>query len=124
MNEHLKDRLTRKLETLSDERGYQVLDYVEFLESKYAERAAPTNIFAQITERVEDTMRAGKVPINAISGTVSVFDSASKVMKGLASAAGAVVDEASKAARNITTPPKPAEPKAADTPTPSDGPTG
>ena len=80
MNEHLKDRLTRKLETLSDERGYQVLDYVEFLESKYAERAAPTNIFAKITERVEDTMRAGKVPINAISGTVGVFDSASKVM--------------------------------------------
>ena len=29
----------RKLETLSDERGYQVLDFVEYLESKYAERA-------------------------------------------------------------------------------------
>ena len=39
MNEHLRDRILRKLETLSDERGYQVLDYVEFLESRYAERA-------------------------------------------------------------------------------------
>ena len=28
MNEHLRDRILRKLETLSDERGYQVLDYV------------------------------------------------------------------------------------------------
>jgi len=38
MNEHLRDRILRKMETLSDERGYQVLDYVEFLESRYAER--------------------------------------------------------------------------------------
>ena len=124
MNEHLKDRLLRKLETLSDERGYQVLDFVEFLESKYAERSSPTNIFARITEKVEDTMRAGKVPINAISGTVGVFDSASKVMKGLASAAGAVVDEASKTARDLTTPkPVPPPPPAPPSP-PSDGPTG
>ncbi len=126
MNEHLKDRLLRKLETLSDERAYQVLDFVEFLESKYAERSAPTNIFARITERVEDTMRAGKVPINAISGTVGVFDSASKVMKGLASAAGAVVDEASKTAREFTQSPK--APPPAETPAPpgppSDGQTG
>ena len=42
MNEHLRDRILRKLETLSDERGYQVLDYVEFLESRYAERQSPT----------------------------------------------------------------------------------
>lgn len=125
MNEHLKDRLLRKLETLSDERAYQVLDFVEFLESKYAERSAPTNIFARITERVEDTMRAGKVPINAISGTVGVFDSASKVMKGLASAAGAVVDEASKTARELTQSPKASPPADPAPPTPpSDGQTG
>ncbi|MBA2291981.1 MAG: DUF2281 domain-containing protein [Gemmatimonadales bacterium] len=126
MNEHLKDRLLRKLDTLSDERAYQVLDFVEFLESKYAERSAPTNIFARITERVEDTMRAGKVPINAISGTVGVFDSASKVMKGLASAAGAVVDEASKTARELTQPPKAPPPADAAPPTapPSGGQTG
>ena len=127
MNDHLKDRLLRKLESLSDERAYQVLDYVEFLESKYAERSSPTNIFARITEKVEDTMRAGKVPINAISGTVGVFDSASKVMKGIASAAGAVVDEASKTARELTqqkTPPASPTPPAAPPTPPSDGPTG
>src|SRR5262245_41710915 len=38
MNDHLRERIVRKLETLSDERGYQVLDYVEFIESRYAER--------------------------------------------------------------------------------------
>ena len=41
MNQFLRDRILRKLDTLSDERAYQVLDFVEFLESKYAERQNP-----------------------------------------------------------------------------------
>ena len=41
MNDLLKQRIARALDGLSDERGYQVLDYIEFLESKYAERARP-----------------------------------------------------------------------------------
>ena len=31
MNSYLRDKLLQKLDSLSDERGYQVLDYVEFL---------------------------------------------------------------------------------------------
>ena len=107
MNEHLRERILRALDPLPDERGYQLLDYVEFLESKYAERANPSNVFTKITDRAEDIMRAGKVPLDAISGTVTFFDGASKVMKGLASAAQAVVDEASKTAQNIAAPKPP-----------------
>ncbi len=99
MQQHLKDRILRHLEELPDERGYQVLDYIEFLESKYAGRSAPDNIFTRITEKVEDTMRAGRVPVDAIAGTVTFFDGASKVMRGLASAAQSVVDEAAKVAK-------------------------
>lgn len=94
MNEQLKQRLLRRLETLSDERGYQVLDYVEFLESKYAERVAPTNLLAKISEGIEDTMRAARIPIKAISGTTGLVDSAGKVMKGVAAAAESVMNEA------------------------------
>ena len=97
MNESLLQRIQRKLESLSDERGYQILDYVEFLEGKFAERATPTGIFAKFTETVEDTMRAGKLPIQAISGTMGVMDSAAKVMKGFAAAGKTVVDEAMRA---------------------------
>lgn len=97
MNETLMQRIQRKLASLSDERGYQILDYVEFLESKYAERATPSGIFAKFTETVEDTMRAGKLPIQAISGTMGVMDSAAKVMKGFAAAGKTVVDEAIRA---------------------------
>lgn len=99
MQDHLKDRILRHLEALDDERGYRVLDYIEFLESKYAGRSAPDNIFTRITEKVEDTMRAGKLPVDAISGTVTFFDGASKVMRGLASAAQSVVDEAARVAK-------------------------
>jgi hypothetical protein len=100
MNDLLKQRINRLLDALDDERGYQVLDFVEFLNSKYAERAQPTGIFAKITETVENTMRAGKLPIQAISGTMGLMDSAAKVMKGLAAAGQAVVDEAVKAAES------------------------
>jgi hypothetical protein len=102
MNDLLKQRIGRLLDTVSDERGYQILDYIEFLDSKYAERARPSGILAKITETVEDTMRAGKLPIQAISGTMGIVDGAAKVMKGLAAAGQAVVDEAVKAAEQAS----------------------
>src|SRR5688572_20354769 len=97
MNDLLKQRIIRMLDAAGDERGYQILDYLEFLDSKYAERSQPDNLFARITATVENTMRAGKLPIQAISGTMSLMDTAAKVMKGLAAAGQAVVEEAVKA---------------------------
>ncbi len=107
MNDLLRQRILRRLESLPDERAYQILDYVEFLESKYAERAAPSGLLARITETVEDTMRAAKLPVQAISGTASVMDSAGRLMKGLAAAGQAVVDEAVKVATPPPAPPSP-----------------
>ncbi|HSQ30483.1 MAG TPA: hypothetical protein VLN49_11570 [Gemmatimonadaceae bacterium] len=81
MNEHLRDRILRKLETLSDERGYQVLDYVEFLESRYAERQSPNaNAFTRFTEAIEDKLRAGKVSASAIAETVGFMNRAANVL--------------------------------------------
>ena len=108
MNDALKQQIARRLDALTDERGYQLLDYLEFLESKYAQRATPDNIFAKVTETVEDVMRAGKIPVKAISGTMGLMDSAGKVMKGVAAAARAVVDEAVQAAQGE---PQPLPPK-------------
>ena len=110
MNDLLKQRIARLLESLSDERGYQILDYIEFLDSKYAERARAGGLFARITETVEGTMRAGKLPIQAISGTMGIVDGAAKVMKGLAAAGQAVVDEAVKAAESAGKPAGPGKP--------------
>jgi hypothetical protein len=97
MDDLLKQRISRLLESLDDEKAYQLLDYAEFLTSKYAARGEPSGLLARITSTVENTMRAGKLPVQAITGTVSLMDGAAKVMRGIAAAGQAVVDEAVKA---------------------------
>ncbi len=94
MNDLLAKRIMRKLETLPDERVYQVLDYIEFLESKFAERAAPGSTpFQRLAETVEDTLRAGKVSVNVVRGTMDAMSAAGRMMTGLAAAGKSVVDQ-------------------------------
>ena len=96
MNDVLRERLLRKLDELSDEKAYQVLDYVEFLESKYVERPAGAPAFQKVAETLEDTMRAGRVPITIIKGTMDTVSKAGKFLGGLAAAGKAAVDEVRK----------------------------
>ena len=93
MDQLLKKRIERRLEDLPNDKGYQVLDFIEFLESKYGNRSAQTSPLEKIADRVEDTLRAGRVSISAIKGTRDVFDAAGRVMQGLADAGRTVVDE-------------------------------
>ena len=100
MNENLRDRILRKLETLSDERGYQVLDYVEFLESKFAERSSPQgNTFTRFTEAVEDRLRAGRVSASAIAETMGLLNRAANVLNGVAAAGKSVANDIVQAAQ-------------------------
>src|SRR5687767_12707635 len=101
MNENLRDRILRKLEALSDERGYQVLDYVEFLESKFAERSSPQgNTFTRFSEAVEDKLRAGKVSASAIAETMSLLNRAANVLNGVAAAGKSVANDLVQAAQS------------------------
>jgi len=110
MNEFLKKRIDRKLEALSDERIYQVLDYIEFLESKYATRPAESpSAFQKLAETVEDTLRAGRVSATAIKGTMDAMSAAGRMMSGLAAAGKAVVDEVT--GEKPAPPPKDAKPQ-------------
>src|SRR5437660_10865777 len=91
MNEILRDRLQRKLEALPEDKPYQVLDYVEFLESKYAERPAGAAPFQRVAETLEDTLRAGRVPRELFTGTRparSVPSSVSATPRNVAAPAG------------------------------------
>lgn len=109
MNEHLRDRILRKLETLSDERGYQVLDYVEFLESRYAERPSPNaNTFTRFTEAIEDKLRAGKVSASAIAETVGFMNRAANVLNNALETGKNMANELVNTTRgSSTTPPGP-----------------
>ena len=104
MNEHLRERILRRIESLSDERGYQVLDYVEFLESKYADRQAPQgNAFTRFTEAVEDRLRAGKVSASAIAETMGLLNRAANVLNGAVAAGKSVATDIVTVAQNATT---------------------
>jgi hypothetical protein len=104
MNQSLRDRINRHLEPLSDERGYQVLDYIEFLESKYAGSAASSpSLFQRFTEGVEDTLRAGKVSASAITETVGLLNKAASVLGGVAAAGKSVATEFATAGKNVAT---------------------
>jgi len=94
VNEMLAERIRRRLEALADDRAYQVLDYIEFLESKYAERPAGAPAFQRVAETLEDTLRAGRVPVNVIRGTMDAVGKAGRFFEGLAAAGRAVVDKA------------------------------
>ena len=110
MNPYVRDRIHRKLDTLSDERLYQVLDYVEFLESRYAEKAAaPVNVLQRFTEGVEDKLRAGGVAVSTISETMGLLNRAVGVLNGVAQStmtvAGGVVTAARSAVEQVGAPP-------------------
>jgi len=94
MNDILRERLLRRLEALPEDKVYQVLDFVEFLESKYAARPAGAPAFQKVAETLEDTLRAGRVPVNIISGTMDAVGKAGKFLEGLAAAGKAAIEKA------------------------------
>ena len=108
MNEFLWKRIERKLAALPDERVYQVLDYVEFLEARYATQGeASASPFQKLAEKVADTLRAGRVPVSAIKSTMDAMSAAGRLMSGLAAAGRAMVDEVAGAAPKPETKPEP-----------------
>jgi hypothetical protein len=102
MNPYVRDRINRKLDTLSDERLYQVLDYVEFLESKYAEKPAPvTNVFQKFTDGVEDTLRAGGLAAGTVVEAVGFLNKAMGVLNTVAQTTKTVATDVVSTAKTV-----------------------
>lgn len=113
MNPYVRDRINRKLDTLSDERLYQVLDYVEFLETKYAEKPAPvTNVFQRFADGVEDKLRAGGLAVSTVSEAMGFLNKAMGVLTNVAETTKTVATDvvtAAKTAADQIGAPTPAE---------------
>ncbi len=110
MNDVLRDRLMRKLDLMPEDKLDQVLDFIEFLDSKYAPRNAPVpNTLTRFAEGVESTLRAGKVSASAISGTMSIMNKAVGAINEVAAAgksvATGIMGAASGSAEGSTQPP-------------------
>jgi hypothetical protein len=87
MHEILKERVWRRLQALPPEQLYQVLDYVEFLEAKYArEQAVKADPIQKFAERLEDGMRMRSVAPKLITGTVGLLGTARRVLRTVSDA--------------------------------------
>lgn len=103
MNDILRERLIRKLDTLSEDRIYQILDYIDFLESKYAPKPSTAqNPLKRFAEGVEDTLRAGRMSAGVIGGTMSVMNKAVGVLTDVANAGKSVATEIVGVASSVT----------------------
>ncbi len=87
MNEILRKGLWRKLDSLPDDKAYQVLDFVNYLTSQYAEDETPSSGIQRLGEMFQDTMRKRRVPATAIRETMKVMGAADRVL-GQVRAAG------------------------------------
>jgi hypothetical protein len=93
MHEILKDRVWRKLQALPQEQLYQALDYIEFLEAKYArEQALKADPIQRFAERIEDGMRLRSVAPKVITGTVGLLGTARKVLRTVSDAGREILD--------------------------------
>jgi hypothetical protein len=109
MNDILRERLMRKLDLMPEDKLNQVLDYIEFLDSKYAPRNAPApNPLTRFAEGVESTLRAGKVSASAISGTMNIMNKAVGAISEVAAAGKSVATGIIDVASGATGPAAPA----------------
>lgn len=87
MHDVMRKRLMRKLEALPEAQLYQVLDFIEFLESRYAAaKAVEPDGLQRFAERLEDRMRIRSLAPRAMSGTMKVIGTAGRVWDNLAEA--------------------------------------
>lgn len=94
MHDILKERLWRKLEALPQEQVYQVLDYIEFLEARYARvQAARPDAIQKFAERLEDGMRFRSVAPKVITGTVGLLGTARRVLRTVSDAGREMLSE-------------------------------
>ena len=93
MHDILRDRILRHLETLPELQQYQVLDYIEFLSSKYNREVRQPGGVQRFGELLEDKMRAQGVALGTIRGALGVVGTAGRVVSGITEAGRTVLRE-------------------------------
>ncbi len=87
MHDVLRQRLLRRIESLPEAQVYQVLDYIEFLESKYAkETQVEASGLQKMAEGLEDKMRKKAMNPATIREAFQLIAAADRVLSGVSSA--------------------------------------
>ena len=115
MHEVLRQRLLRRIESLPEEQIYQVLDFIEFLESKYARdlKVEATGL-QKFAEGLEDKLRQKAVSPSTIREAFQLIAAADRVLSNVSSAGkqilselGATTEDAPPRAKPDAAPPAP-----------------
>ena len=117
MHDVLRQRLLRRIESLPEEQIYQVLDFIEFLESKYArDLHTEATGLQKFAEGLEDKLRKKAVSPSTIREAFQLIAAADRVLSNVSSAGkqilnelGAVGEDAKEVGSGA--PPKPARPR-------------
>ena len=99
MSQHIRDRIQRKLAALGDDRLYQILDYVEFLELKYPAAqppAASANPLQKFADGVEDRLRTTGLAASTVAEAMGFLNKAVGVLGRAATAAQSAAQSAAQ----------------------------
>ena len=94
MHDVLRQRLMRKIESLPEQQIYQVLDYIEFLESKYTSDITPdVSTLQRFAESVEDKLRKKAMSPATLREAFQVISTADRVLSNVSSAGRQLIEE-------------------------------
>ena len=98
MHDALRQRLLRKIESLPDEQVYQALDFIEFLESRYAHgQTVEASGLQRFAENLEDKLRSRAVSPATIREAFQLISAADRVLSGVSSAGKQILAELGEA---------------------------
>ena len=98
MHDVLRQRILRKIESLPDEQAYQILDFIEFLESKYAQTpAVEASGLQKFAENLENKLRKKAVSPATIREAFQLISAADRVLSGVSSAGKQILSELGEA---------------------------
>ncbi len=114
MSDHIRDRIARALEPLAEDRLYQVLDYVDFLASRYpgTSTGPAPGVLQRLADGLEDRLRAGGVAAGTVAEAMGLLNRAVSVLDGVAAGATAAATAAAAAAKAASAPPQSPPPPA------------
>jgi hypothetical protein len=94
MHDVLRQRLMRKIESLPEEQVYQVLDYIEFLESKYARNLqVEATGLQRFAEGLEDRLRKKAMSPHTLREAFQLIAAADRVLSSVSSAGRQIINE-------------------------------
>ena len=102
MHDILRERLMRKIESLPERQVYQILDYIEFLESKYGTDAVEeTSGLRRFAEAVEDKLRKKAMSPATLREAFQLISAADKVLANVSSAGRKLMEELTPGAEDL-----------------------